>query len=33
MNQRQKFMGFNAAVEFTKQVDKHLEEKIAEGTG
>ena len=31
MNQRQKFMGFNAAVEFTKQVDKHLEEKIAEG--
>jgi HPr kinase/phosphorylase len=31
MNQRQKFMGFNAAIEFTKQVDKHLEEKIAEG--
>jgi len=31
MNQRQKFMGYNAAVEFTKQVDRHLEEKIAEG--
>jgi len=28
MNQRQKFMGYNAAVEFTKQVDKHLEEKM-----
>ena len=28
MNQRQKFMGYNAAVEFTKQIDKHLEEKV-----
>ena len=30
MNQRQKFMGYNAAVEFTKQIDKHLEEKVIE---
>jgi len=30
MNQRQKFMGYNAAVEFTKQVDRHLEEKISD---
>lgn len=27
MNQRQKLMGYNAAVEFTKMIDKHLEEK------
>jgi len=29
MNQRQKFMGYNAAVEFTKQIDRHFEEKNA----
>ncbi|MCL2249933.1 MAG: HPr(Ser) kinase/phosphatase [Oscillospiraceae bacterium] len=33
MNQRQKFMGYNAAVEFTKQIDKHLEEKATELNG
>ena len=27
MNQRQKFMGYNAAAEFTKTLDKHFEEK------
>jgi len=27
MNQRQKFMGFNAAVEFTKQINMHFEAK------
>ena len=27
MNQRQKFMGYNAAVEFTKTINKHFEEK------
>jgi len=27
MNQRQKFMGFNAAVEFTKQINEHFEAK------
>ena len=27
MNQRQKFMGYNAAVEFTKSLDKHFEDK------
>ncbi|MDR1329853.1 MAG: HPr(Ser) kinase/phosphatase [Oscillospiraceae bacterium] len=27
MNQRQKFMGFNAALEFTKQINRHLDEK------
>ena len=26
MNQRQKFMGYNAAVEFTKMIDNHFEE-------
>ena len=30
MNQRQKFMGYNAAIEFTKQIDKHLDEKVAD---
>jgi len=30
MNQRQKFMGYNAAVEFTKNLDKHFEEKNKE---
>ena len=29
MNQRQKFMGYNAAVEFSKQIDKHIDEQIA----
>jgi len=29
MNQRQKFMGFNAAVEFTNQLNKHFEDKRA----
>ena len=28
MNQRQKFMGYNAAVEFTRQIDEHLDRKI-----
>jgi HPr kinase/phosphorylase len=28
MNQRQKFMGYNAALEFTKQINKHFDEKI-----
>jgi len=28
MNQRQKFMGYNAAVEFTRQIDKHMDEKV-----
>jgi len=32
MNQRQKFMGYHAALEFTKQIDKHLEEKITDGS-
>jgi len=32
MNQRQKFMGYNAAMEFTKQIDKHLDEKISDST-
>ncbi|MDR0445851.1 MAG: HPr(Ser) kinase/phosphatase [Oscillospiraceae bacterium] len=27
MNQRQKFMGFNAALEFTKQINRHIDEK------
>jgi len=30
MNQRQKFMGYHAALEFTKQIDRHLDEKIAD---
>ena len=28
MNQRQKFMGYNSAVEFSKQIDKHFEDKM-----
>ena len=28
MNQRQKFMGYNAAVELTKQINKHFDAKI-----
>jgi len=28
MNQRQKFMGYNAAIEFTKQINKHFDEKL-----
>ncbi|MDR0839700.1 MAG: HPr kinase/phosphorylase, partial [Oscillospiraceae bacterium] len=28
MNQRQKFMGFNAALEFTKQINAHLDNKL-----
>jgi len=28
MNQRQKFMGYNAAVEFTRQIDRHMDEKV-----
>ena len=31
MNQRQKFMGYNAAVEFTKMIDKYYEEKAEQG--
>ena len=27
MNQRQKFMGYNAAVEFSRQIDEHFEVK------
>ncbi|MDR2599053.1 MAG: HPr(Ser) kinase/phosphatase [Oscillospiraceae bacterium] len=30
MNQRQKFMGHNAAIEFTKQIDRHMDEKALE---
>ena len=29
MNQRQKFMGYNAAVEFTKTIDKHFDDTSA----
>jgi HPr kinase/phosphorylase len=32
MNQRQKFMGYHAALEFTKQIDRHLDEKIADSS-
>ena len=28
MNQRQKFMGYNAAKEFTRQLDKHYDDKL-----
>ena len=28
MNQRQKFMGYNAAIEFTNQINKHFDEKM-----
>ncbi|MDR0905131.1 MAG: HPr(Ser) kinase/phosphatase [Oscillospiraceae bacterium] len=28
MNQRQKFMGFNAAIEFTNQINAHIDAKI-----
>lgn len=28
MNQRQKFMGYNAALEFTRQINKHFDEKL-----
>jgi len=30
MNQRQKFMGYHAAVEFTKQIDKHFDVKVSD---
>ena len=30
MNQRQKFMGYNAAIEFTRQIDKHLDDKMSD---
>ncbi|MCL2078246.1 MAG: HPr(Ser) kinase/phosphatase [Oscillospiraceae bacterium] len=30
MNQRQKFMGHNAAVEFSKQIDKHMDNQLLE---
>ena len=30
MNQRQKFMGYNAAVEFTRQLNKHFDSKMIE---
>ncbi len=29
MNQRQKFMGYNAALEFTRQINKHFDEKLS----
>ncbi|UOO36967.1 HPr(Ser) kinase/phosphatase [Oscillospiraceae bacterium CM] len=29
MNQRQKFMGYNAAQEFTRQINKHFDEKLS----
>ena len=32
MNQRQKIMGFNAAVEFSRQIDKHMNENMMENT-
>lgn len=28
MNQRQKFMGYNAALEFTRQINKHFDERL-----
>ena len=28
MNQRQKFMGYNAAVEFTRQINEHLDSQV-----
>jgi HPr kinase/phosphorylase len=30
MNQRQKFMGYNAALEFTRQINKHFDEKLSD---
>ena len=30
MNQRQKLMGHNAAVEFSRQIDKHMDDKLME---
>lgn len=30
MNQRQKFMGYNAAVEFTRQINRHFDEKLSD---
>ncbi|SHH93653.1 Hpr(Ser) kinase/phosphatase [Sporobacter termitidis DSM 10068] len=29
MNQRQKFMGYNAALEFTRQINRHFDEKLS----
>ncbi len=29
MNQRQKFMGYNAALEFTRQINKHFDERLS----
>jgi len=29
MNQRMKFMGYNAAIEFTRQINKHFDEKLS----
>lgn len=29
MNQRQKFMGYNAALEFTRQINKYFDEKLS----
>ncbi|NLA87930.1 MAG: HPr(Ser) kinase/phosphatase, partial [Clostridiales bacterium] len=29
MNQRQKFMGYNAALEFTRQINKHFDDKLS----
>jgi HPr kinase/phosphorylase len=28
MNQRQKFMGYNAALEFTRQINAHFDEQL-----
>ena len=30
MNNRQKKMGYNAAVEFTEQINKHFDESMAQ---
>ncbi|NLT15493.1 MAG: HPr(Ser) kinase/phosphatase [Clostridiales bacterium] len=29
MNQRMKFMGYNAAIEFTRQINRHFDEKLS----
>ena len=29
MNQRQKLMGYNAALEFTRQINKHFDELLS----
>jgi HPr kinase/phosphorylase len=33
MNQRQKFMGYNAALEFTRQINEHFDARATKATG